>query len=82
MEQKAKEILLERKSWKKWQKSHLMHLTTCKATRCCAVLWQRCATLLHKRHKPAPTTGKNWRRAENKNNSASGYGVLICEISI
>ena len=25
----------------------------------------------------APTTGKNWRRAENKNNSASGYGVLL-----
>nr|DAG49716.1 MAG TPA: hypothetical protein [Caudoviricetes sp.] len=30
----------------------------------------------------APTTGINWRRAENKNNSASGYGVLICKISI
>ena len=65
------------KSWKKWQKSHLMRLTTCKVMRCYAVLWQRCATLLHKRHKPAPTTGKNWRRAENKNNSASGYGVLL-----
>ena len=25
----------------------------------------------------APTTGINWRRAENKNNSASGYGVLL-----
>ena len=25
----------------------------------------------------APTTGKNWQRAENKNNSASGYGVLL-----
>nr|DAJ00243.1 MAG TPA: hypothetical protein [Caudoviricetes sp.] len=30
----------------------------------------------------SPTTGINWRRAENKNNSASGYGVLICKISI
>ncbi len=39
-------------------------------------------TLLHRIRKAAPTKGINWRRAENKNNSASGYGVLICEISI
>lgn len=65
------------KSWKKWQNSRLIHMVICKVMRCCAALWWIYITLLHRIRKAAPTKGINWRRAENKNNSASGYGVLL-----